>query len=194
MNELFSSGKDAYKYFSKNKQLPYGGSYFTGPYFKKHFELLLDNIRPDEKAEMVFPALLLSDTTTFSKSNSGIACAFTTERILFVQKAMAYTHEKAISLSNLLDVSLSNQVTGSVIELITASERISIRVAKVLGTVIYDKLQDVVSKPKDTQQPQVIVTQQQSAADELLKLKALLDSGVIDQAEFDALKKKVLGI
>ena len=41
--------------------------------------------------------------------------------------------------------------------------------------------------------PSVQVVQQQSAAEELTKLKGLLDAGVITQEEFDAQKKKLLG-
>lgn len=41
--------------------------------------------------------------------------------------------------------------------------------------------------------PSAQVVQQQSAAEELTKLKGLLDAGVITQEEFDAQKKKLLG-
>lgn len=194
MNELFSSGKEAYKYFSKNKQLPYGGMYFTGTYFKKHLELLLLSIRPDETVEMLFPAVFLSDTSSFVKKDSGVACAFTDKQIIFTQKAMAYSHEKAVRIENLLDVNISNKMMGSIIELVTAAERFSFRVVPDIGKVIYDKIQDILNHSHNEQQTQVVIQQQQSAADEVIKLKALLDSGVIDQAEFDALKKKVLGL
>ena len=38
------------------------------------------------------------------------------------------------------------------------------------------------------------VVQQSSAADEIIKLKALLDDGIITQEEFDSKKKQLLGL
>ena len=39
-----------------------------------------------------------------------------------------------------------------------------------------------------------VATQEQSAADEIVKFKQLLDSGIITQEEFDAKKKQLLGL
>lgn len=46
-------------------------------------------------------------------------------------------------------------------------------------------------KPKAFEKPMVI-QQQTSAADELKKIKELLDTGAITQAEYDAAKAKIL--
>jgi predicted Zn-dependent peptidase len=39
-----------------------------------------------------------------------------------------------------------------------------------------------------------VIQNQVSAADEILKLKSLLDSGILTQEEFDAKKKQLLNI
>lgn len=44
------------------------------------------------------------------------------------------------------------------------------------------------------QSPEIVVAQQNSAADEIAKFKSLLDQGVITQDEFDAKKKQLLGL
>lgn len=44
------------------------------------------------------------------------------------------------------------------------------------------------------QSPEIVVAQQNSAADEIAKFKSLLDQGVITQEEFDAKKKQLLGL
>ena len=65
-----------------------------------------------------------------------------------------------------------------------------------LGILIY-----VIVRPKNTEQDQRMMAEMQaqqsrmqggSAADDIAKAKALLDSGAITQAEFDAIKAKAL--
>ena len=62
--------------------------------------------------------------------------------------------------------------------------------AKQVADFVRGKMRAARSAP--AAQP-VQVVQQQSAAEELTKLKGLLDAGVITQEEFDAQKKKLLG-
>lgn len=60
-----------------------------------------------------------------------------------------------------------------------------------------DELHEEISKLLISRQERSAVIKQeipQSAADELKKYKALLDSGTITQAEFDAKKKQLLGL
>ena len=52
---------------------------------------------------------------------------------------------------------------------------------------------DIQERIKETRQPKVAVAAN-SAADEVLKLKNLLDMGIITQEEFDTKKKELLGI
>ena len=52
---------------------------------------------------------------------------------------------------------------------------------------------DIVVQKKSDNAPSDI-TQGNSAADEIVKFKELLDGGVITQTEFDAKKKQLLGL
>lgn len=57
---------------------------------------------------------------------------------------------------------------------------------------IYEKILE--NKRKSKSSSGMTIINQSSAADEILKLKQLLDSGVLTQDEFDAKKKQLLGI
>lgn len=59
--------------------------------------------------------------------------------------------------------------------------------AEIIKNYIEERILEA-SKPKETPQ------QQSSAADEILKLKQLLDVGAITQEEFEAKKKELLGL
>lgn len=63
-------------------------------------------------------------------------------------------------------------------------------------TVKGEEIRDYVEKRiLELAKPQAtVVMQQTSAADEIIKFKQLLDSGVISQEEFDAKKKQLLGL
>ena len=63
-----------------------------------------------------------------------------------------------------------------------------LKAAETVNSVFPNALQDLKSKSKET------VTPANSAADEILKFKSLLDMGAITQEEFDAKKKQLLGL
>lgn len=61
--------------------------------------------------------------------------------------------------------------------------------------LIYSNLEIIKHNGSQSPEPQVVVPQKQNdLKDELVKLKELLDSGLITQEEFDAKKKQLLGL
>ncbi|MBQ3005714.1 MAG: SHOCT domain-containing protein, partial [Clostridia bacterium] len=60
--------------------------------------------------------------------------------------------------------------------------------------VAFAKRASFIADAKETQQTVVNNIQETTNADELKKYKDLLDSGAISQEEFDAKKKKLLGL
>ncbi|MCM1505729.1 MAG: SHOCT domain-containing protein [Ruminococcus flavefaciens] len=58
--------------------------------------------------------------------------------------------------------------------------------------MLYDKILE--NKKKAKSSGNMTIVNQVSSADEILKLKQLLDAGVLTQEEFDAKKKQLLGL
>lgn len=59
---------------------------------------------------------------------------------------------------------------------------------------IYTELNKLINQRQETASNITVVKQDASSADELKKIKDLLDSGIITQEEFDAKKKQLLGL
>ncbi len=196
-----ASGEDAYKQHKKNGDFP-SGSYWVGPQFKKHFKLLWTDFRPDEEVSLVFPAVCLENSSGFVGRDSGVACALTDQRFILAQKAGMKGVEKAIRIGMLTNVSLSSKMTCDEITVHAATERLVLRVSKRLGKRVYDAIQDsigagaapVAAVPVIVQQVEAHREQPQSATDEVYRLKKLLDDGLISEDEFNALKRKALGL
>lgn len=87
----------------------------------------------------------------------------------------------------------STQKFGSVIAVATASGMTKfalIRNYKEIGEVLAQKMREIQQSSETTKQK----ASNGTSLDELVKLKSLLDSGIISQEEFDAKKKQLLGL
>ncbi len=86
------------------------------------------------------------------------------------------------------------EAKGGVFKATTDENTVMLRMGEQteIGEQIKDFIENQIlerSKPQTT-----VINQQVSAADEILKLKDLLDMGILTQEEFDAKKKQLLGL
>lgn len=87
----------------------------------------------------------------------------------------------------------STQKFGSVIAVATASGMTKFALIgnyKEIGEVLAQKMREIQQSSETTKQK----ASNGTSLDELVKLKSLLDSGIISQEEFDAKKKQLLGL
>lgn len=156
----------------------------------KHFSLIEESLAPDEEPVICFIGLHNYVSTT--KHDSNYAYAVTNKRIVMAQKQMFGENLQSVSLDNVNDVTLKNGMMLGVITIDTMKEKFNVALnsasAKALSQVIHDALMSLKSTPPSAQ------SGTGDSADELIKLKQLVDMGVITQEDFDAKKRQILGL
>lgn len=115
------------------------------------------------------------------------------------QQRLGMDEVKTVSLQNINDIMKKVSFSRSFIEIDTTKELISVCVAKHIADRIIPLVHYAVNQArKDAKAADAPQPASQSAApsltDELLKYKQLLDAGAITEAEYAALKAKLLGI
>lgn len=156
----------------------------------KHFSLIEESLASDEEPTICFIGLHNYVSTT--KHDSNYAYAVTNKRIIMAQKQMFGENIQSVSLSNINDVTLKNGMMVGVITIDTMKEKFNVALnsasAKALSGALHDVLMSMKSTPADSGNAS------SGGADELIKLKQLVDMGIITQEDFDAKKRQILGI
>lgn len=152
---------------------------------KKEVNYLPEILNPDEH--------VLSLISGFLDGNTWII-ALTGERLIFLDKGMIYgLKQREILLDKINSIS---QKRGLLLGSVTIQDgATAIKIDNIDKAVIgsfVDTLNDAIKKFK------VPVRQENKTSDtsidDLLKLKTLLDQGILTQEEFDAKKKQLLGL
>ena len=176
-------------YLSANKKDVEKGVY------DKAISYLLERISEDEEVQF---ALTTVGVTNGGRTVAGgrVVLFVTNERIIYGCKDWINAVLKTITFDECNDVE-SNTFgifTGK-ISINTKTEKINfefdkkhcVRVANAIDKLIRDMI-------KNKKAPTMVISQQPSAANELLALKQLLDAGIITLEEFEAKKKELLGL
>lgn len=123
----------------------------------------------------------------------------TNSKILFVYKVLFNESVDSTPLNEIKDINCSgNGLTGGHIKISTLSKVYDIMVSY-KKDIMYAAV-SAIKEAKDRFVSEYVTDSHtseerpSSIADEIAKLKSLLDSGILSQAEFDAAKKKLLGI
>lgn len=155
----------------------------------KHFTLIEHALQPNEDVKMVFEGL--HNYVSMSKHDSNFAYAVTDRRIIMAQKKMIGETLQSITLDHVNDITFSSGLALGIVTVDTFKEQFNIAIDKKQAKNISDRLHALLLELKH-QQP--VTTSGGIDTDQLIKLKDLLDAGVLTQDEFDAKKKQILGI
>lgn len=120
----------------------------------------------------------------------------TDRRLLFVDKGLLYGLKvEDFGLDKVTSIQIETGLIFADIKIMASGNIAKItNVEKTGGRTFCEKVRAKLSEPKQTAAPVTVVQQQVDVADQLGKLAALKDQGILTQEEFDAQKKKLLGI
>lgn len=173
-----------------------GGYIYIGDSALKHFEVIEKHLLPGEKVLMA-----LAPNSIYNGPNivmGGVtAMAFTNKRLVYGQQSKILgTPVKSVNLDNVNDVQKDafGLVEGS-ISIDTLKENITFKFQKQCVDRIYGDVMKILDTYRaEKNNAPIISVAATSNADELKKFKELLDAGIINQEEFDAKKKQLLGL
>ena len=163
-----------------------------------HFDLIANALGPDEKVYTVFNGLRNFESLT--KNDGNFFIAITSKRIILAQRGgFGMDDLKFVSIQNVNDVSMSIHFTYGIVEIDTLKEVICIAMPIYAAENTLPLIQCALDRARQDAKTEsdpapASAPAPSSAADELLKYKQLLDAGAITEAEFAALKSKLLGI
>jgi hypothetical protein len=120
----------------------------------------------------------------------------TDRRLLFVDKGLLYGLKvEDFGLDKLTSIQIETGLIFADIKIMASGNIAKIsNVDKTGGRAFCEKVRAKLSEPKQTAAPVTVVQQQVDVADQLGKLAALKDQGILTQEEFDTQKKKLLGL
>ena len=185
--------------YCKNNNLGIGNS---KGWAIKHFQLLIDNLKPDEVIHCVF--IGLHNYKSLSKHDNNYAYAMTDKRIIMAQHKMFGANVQSVNIENINDITLSKTGIGGLgigtVCIDTFKETFNVGVNVSFASNIYDKAHEVwdeIRAKKDaanTVAPAAAAAPAKSPVEQIKEYKELLDMGIISQEEFDAKKKQLLGL
>ncbi len=183
--EQLKNAREMYEYCRNNNF----GQGMSKSWSEKHFQVIVDALTPDEAVLMVF--IGLHNYVSVTKHDQNVAYAITNKRIIMGQKKLIGNVVQSVSLDQVNDITSSTGMLLTVITIDTIKEKFNVAVNKIVGQNITDKIHALLIELKS---PAEAHSTGRSAADEISKLKDLLDQGALTQEEFDAMKKKMLGL
>lgn len=161
-----------------------------------NFKVIAENLYPDEKVYTVFYGI--RDYETDLKNNGYAYVAVTSRRVIWTQGMGDLVTIKSVNIQNVNDITKRTRYSEGYIEIDTLKEYISIETFPALVDNIYPLVQYALDRARQDAKTEAMsssaVAPAASSADELMKYKQLLDAGAITEAEYAALKSKLLGI
>lgn len=186
-SDSLNTGKKMYQYCIDNGY----GKGFTDKWGIKHFNVIADSLKNNENVLMAF--IGIHNYISPTKHDGNYAFAITDNKILIAQQKVVGESLYSINLKNINDIAYKSGAIFGILTIDTFKEKfnvgldsisankVSMKVREVIDDILYNNSSNAAPVPS-------------SSADELLKFKQLLDSGIITQEEFDFKKKQILGM
>lgn len=154
-------------------------------WLRVNFAIISSHLLQDEKVLYPFVGML----NYRSETDPGEAYVFvlTTNRFLFANKGLLGENFRVLPKEQITGITINNATLNGVIQIHTSTNKIIIGLPQEKALSICQQLKELLQSKDESD------TDSQSVADELMKLKQLLDLGVINQDEFEKGKNKLLG-
>ncbi|MDT2659919.1 PH domain-containing protein [Enterococcus hulanensis] len=150
------------------------------------FTVLEKHLVSDEEILVCF--IGLHNRTSATKNDGFYAYALTNQRFIMGQKKMIGDDFKVIPLANMQDLRLIKETSLDLLEITSLEGTIKIVLTEEEAPKVLAKLKEaiqLVTKEKKTEN-------QLSKAEQLLKMKELLDQGILNESEFAKIKDDIL--
>ncbi len=157
----------------------------TTNWIRNNFEIISNRIQENEQILYPFVGMLNYRTNT----DPGVANAFalTNHRLVYANQGLMGDNFFAIPRNQITGITLNNTALDGVITIHTSVKSITIGVAAEKSLALFNYLKSQFENNETAKNDST------SIADEIAKLKDLLDAGAITQEEFEQGKAKLLG-
>lgn len=174
------TAKEMYQYSLDNEY----GKGFNEKTALQHFQVIENNLLPNEQVKMCFIGIL--NFVSMTKHEQNAAVAVTDKRIIYGQKLMFNRENgKSIPLDKVSDISRTSNPLFTIITIDALKDKFNIAIGRDFGDKAYQALIGSLDSKESAHSDNT---------DQLRKLKGLLDDGILTQDEFDAKKKQLLGL
>ena len=157
----------------------------TTNWIRNNFEIISNRIQENEQILYPFVGMLNYRTNT----DPGVANAFalTNHRLVYANQGLMGDNFFAIPRNQITGITLNNTALDGVITIHTSVKSITIGVSAEKSLALFNYLKSQFENNETAKNDST------SIADEIAKLKDLLDAGAITQEEFEQGKAKLLG-
>ncbi|MGG5371525.1 SHOCT domain-containing protein [Enterococcus sp. AZ196] len=152
----------------------------------KLFSVLEKHLSADEEILVCF--IGLHNRTSATKNEGFYAYALTNQRFIMGQKKMIGDDFKMIPLANMHELRLTKETSLDLLEITSLEGTLKIVLTEDEAPTILAKLKETIQQAtkKSTDEDQL------SKAEQLLKMKELLDQGLLTKEEFTKIKEDIL--
>ncbi|MGM0213632.1 PH domain-containing protein [Enterococcus sp. AZ109] len=164
--------------------------YFSGSdrnFTLKLFNVIADHLRQDEEVKLCFIGVHNRKSPT--KDDGFYGYALTNRRFVMGQKRLIGDDLKSIPLTSLQDLQLRMESTTATLTIFTSDNPVTIMLTS-------HEAEDIVQSIKENIEEEPAPVEKQSnslsKAEQLLKMKELLDIGILSEDEFEQIKKDIL--
>lgn len=175
----------------------------------KHFQLLIDNLKAEEKVYCVF--IGLHNYMGMTKHDGEYAYAFTDKRFIMAQHKLSGAKVQSVNIENINDISLSTKSGKGGVGIgtvcidtfreafnvgvnVTCAENIYRCVHETWDEIRIHETWDEIRMQRENKVPNANMSNTKTPVEQMKEYKELLDMGILTQEEFDTKKKELLGL
>lgn len=159
---------------------------------KRHFKVLAKQLKPNEDIDVCFMGL--HNYKSMSNHNGYWAYGITKDKIIMAQNRVIGEHVLVVSLRNINDVFMKTGIVWGTLTIDTRDEIFNIAIDKNSIRNIHEMVTSKLFEYTENLHKNVVdgANPTNSAVDELIKWKNLMDQGIITEEEFERKKFEIM--